>query len=98
MLGRKRTNEESLAFKGRILELKMQGRPAAEIAREFGVTRQYVSLVLAQAGVANGRARYGKVKPHGPSTEVIDIVSRLEQQGQSSLAEKLRVVLSRSEM
>jgi transposase-like protein len=92
MAGRKRTNQESRAFKARIVDLRSRGKPAAEIARELGVTRQYVSLVLAQTGVANARSRYEGAKPVGTTPDLLAAIARLEQQGQSSLAEKLRKI------
>lgn len=92
---RKRTNRESRIFKAKIAKLKGQGGSGTEIARELGVTKQYVSLVLTQAGLAEGRKRSAPRKPKGISTGVIATISRLEQQGEAGLSEMLRAMLER---
>ena len=95
MARKKRTKQESRALRDKIAELKKQGRQPKEIASELGVTRQYVSLVLAQAGLAEGRKRSVPKKPQKSSTEVIDTISRLERQGEAGLSEMLRETLDR---
>jgi predicted transcriptional regulator len=96
MAGKYRTRQESRALKARILELKKPGITDTEIARKLGVTRQYVSLVLIQAGIVKDRGRYGPKKTKENKTEVIAAIDRLERQGQKGLAEQLRMILDRS--
>jgi orotate phosphoribosyltransferase-like protein len=93
--GRKRTNKESLVFKAKIAKLKKQGGSGAEIARELGVTKQYVSLVLTQAGLADVRRPSVPRKPKEFRTERIATISQLEQQGETILSEMLRATLDR---
>lgn len=95
MTGRMRSNQESRSFKAKIKKLKKQGKPDAEIARELGVTRQYVSIVLIRAGLAGRSKRTGEVKVRETSPEAKATIDRLEQQGERGLAEKLRLVLER---
>lgn len=95
MTGKKRTNHESLAFKAKIADLKKEGATDAEIARQLDVSRQYISQVLNQAGLAGRRRRYGPMKPKGTRARLINMIERLERDGESILAEKLRTVLDR---
>jgi DNA-binding transcriptional regulator LsrR (DeoR family) len=95
MVERKRNDQESRDFKARMEDLKRHGRSDAEIARELGVTRQYVSQVLTQAGLAGRRRRFVPVKSQATTNEVIELMARLEQQGQLGLAYKLRELVDR---
>lgn len=44
----------------RIVALRAQGRPAAEVAREFGLTPQHVNRIVRCAAGPTGSARCGK--------------------------------------
>lgn len=96
MSGRKRTNQQSQLFKAEIAALKKRGKSLAEIARELGVSKQYVSQVLVQAGLADGRRHNKREKPDDATVQVIATVDRLEQQEHLGLAEKLREILDRN--
>jgi predicted transcriptional regulator len=96
MARKKRTNNESRAFKAEIADLKRQGKTNAEICRELGVTRQYVSAVLIEAGLAEGKKRRAPKQTKDSEPHVISLIDRLEQKGNQGLAEVLRGVLGRN--
>ena len=52
--GRKRTNLESKAFKSKIIKLRAQNKSIVKIAKQMNVSKQYVSLVLTEAGQGVG--------------------------------------------
>jgi predicted transcriptional regulator len=97
----KRTGRESEAFKAEIIKLRSQRKSAVEIAKELGVTRQYVSAVLIEAGRgiraeqrAEKRARIaGELRSEKERIE--NAISRLEQRGEHTLAEMLRAIVAR---
>jgi transposase-like protein len=99
--GRNRTGSESRAFKAKIINLRAQQKSIVKIAKQMGVSRQYVSLVLNEAGLG-GRIRMPKEKRSGikdktrPKDDDIDTdISRLERRGNYSLAYMLRAVAKR---
>ena len=96
MAGKKRNNHESRAFKAKIADLKREGKTYAEICREMGVSRQYVSAVLIEAGLADGRKRRAPKQPEEAAAHVTSMIERLERKGDEGLAEMLRGVLGRN--
>jgi transposase-like protein len=98
---RKRTNSESKVFKSKIIELRAQNESIVKIAKQMGVTRQYVSLVLNEAGLGgrSGLPEKKRIRLNDkmrPEKDDIDTnISRLEQRGDYTLASLLRVVSQR---
>jgi len=95
--GRKRTNLESKAFKSEIIRLRGEKRSIVEIARKMGVSRQYVSSVLIDAG-QRGRVVMGEKRQANLRARDVGIgttITRLEKQGEPSLASWLGVVAKR---
>ncbi|HEX8184590.1 MAG TPA: hypothetical protein VF747_07555 [Blastocatellia bacterium] len=97
----RRTNLESKAFKSNIIKLRGQNKSIVKIAREMKVSRQYVSLVLIEAGLG-GRTEprekredsiSGKKK--AKEDEIKKEVSRLEEHGEHSLASWLQNMAQR---
>jgi hypothetical protein len=95
----KRTDAESQAFKAKIVSLRVEGRSITEIARALVITKQYVSLVLNEAGL---RGRAVKGRPFGrvqadsdDNDEVQATIAELQRQGHYILADRLRVMLER---
>jgi hypothetical protein len=96
--GRKRTDRESLAFKLKVIKLRGQNKSIVEIAKQMGVTRQYVSLVLIGAGLGKVKDKQRKKKRPKMRAKDDNIdadILRLEQQGEYSLANSLRVLARR---
>ena len=99
--GRKRTNMESKAFKSKIIELRAQNKSIVKIAKQMKVSKQYVSLVLIEAGQGVGAELREKRRAvindgrRAKEDEVENDISRLEQRGEYSLANWLRFVAQR---
>jgi hypothetical protein len=101
--GRKRTALESQAFKSEIIKLRALDESIVKIAQKMNVSRQYVSLVLIEAGLGgkiklptkkrDAKMRDAKMRPM--DNEIGADISRLEKQGDYSLANRLRVVADR---
>ena len=51
--GHKRIALESQAFKSEIIKLRAQNKSIVKIAEKMNVSRQYVSLVLIEAGLGD---------------------------------------------
>ena len=95
--GRKRTNLESKAFKSEIIRLRRKRKSLVEIARQTGVSKQYVSSVLINAGLG-ARAEMREKKRARMLAKRGDInatISKLEKQGEYSLANWLAVMAQR---
>ena len=95
--GRKRTNLESKVFKSEIIRLREKQKSLVEIAKQMGVSKQYVSSVLISAGLGV-RAEMREKKREKMRDESGDLdatISRLEKQGEPSLAIWLAVVAQR---
>ena len=95
MAGRNSTRKESRSCKAQIVKLKKQGKMGKDIARELRVSKQYISQVLIQAGLAYGMRSSAPRKPEGFRTEVVSTIARLERQGEPVLAERLSGILNR---
>lgn len=96
--GRKRTGRESLAFKSKIIRLRAQKKSIVQIAEQVKVSRQYVSLVLIEAGLGGKiklRKKKRPAKKQPMSNNICADISRLEQQGEYSLASRLRDLMRR---
>jgi 5-enolpyruvylshikimate-3-phosphate synthase len=95
--GRKRTDMESRAFKSEIIRLRGEQKSLVEIAKEMGVSKQYVSSVLINAGLG-ARAEMGekrRAKMRAKDGNIDATISRLEKQGEYSLASWIGVVAQR---
>ena len=98
---RKRTNLESKAFKSEIIKLRSQRKSTTQIGQELGVSRQYVSAVLIKAGLgirAEQRAKKQALingQMRSEKERVEQDISRLEQQGEHTLASWLRDLVQR---
>lgn len=96
--GRKRTALESQAFKSEIIKLRAQNKSIVKIAKKMSVSKQYVSLVLIEAGLG-GKIKLctkkGPAKKRPMNDNIGTDISRLEEQGDYSLANWLRVVAER---
>jgi predicted transcriptional regulator len=98
-LARKRTDAESQAFKAKIVSLRRKCKSMVEIAQELGITKQYVSLVLNEAGLGgklvnrtpNARVQAGRDCYGG----VEATIAQLQQEGDYTLADNLRLILKR---
>ena len=91
--GRKRTDRESLAFKSKIIRLRAQKKSIVQIAKQVNVSRQYVSLVLIEAGLGGKLKLHKKKRPM--NNNIGADISRLEKQGEYSLAGRLRDLMRR---
>jgi hypothetical protein len=100
--GHQRTHRESEAFKSEIIKLRSQNKSIVEIAKELNVTKQYVSLVLREAGlgarVGNREKRLAEINDQmrGQEEELEKQVSLLEEQGEYTLANWLRLLARRN--
>jgi hypothetical protein len=96
--GRTRTNSESRLFKAKIINLRAQNKSIVEIAKQLEVSRQYVSMVLNEAGLGGriglSEEKRARVKTSTrPKDDDIDKdISRLERRGDYTLANSLRDV------
>jgi hypothetical protein len=93
-----KTAAESRAFKEKILKLRAGGKSIVEIGHQLGVSKQYVSIVLIEAG--QGGKRINSRPTARRSTEESNkqlqaTIARLEEQGKYTLAESLREVAER---
>ena len=97
----RRTNLESKAFKSEIIRLRGKRKSIVEIAKLMGVSKQYVSSVLINAGMgprAEMREKMREKKSAKMRAENDDIdatISRLEKRGDYSLAGWLAVLAQR---
>lgn len=96
IMGR-RTESESRAFKKKIVRLRERGESIIGIAERLQISKQYVSLVLIEA---SGRHRSVNIKS-GPKTpsdvneQMQTTVAQIEEQGEYTMAEFLRVIAER---
>lgn len=84
---------ESQALRARVVRLKEEGKSNAEIGRELGLTRQYVSYALISTGNRRESPRSEQslqVNKHNDHADAT--ISRLEGEGEHVLAEMLRVL------
>jgi len=105
--GRKRTNLESKAFKSKIIKLRAKNMSIVKIAKQMKVSRQYVSLVLIEAGLGMGaeqrEKKQAKIKDEMRAKEkqikkesdIEKDIARLEKAGEYSLASWLRFFAQR---
>lgn len=99
--GNQRTYRESEALKSKIIKLRAQKKSIVEIAKELNLTKQYVSLVLREAGLgaraADREKRLAEINDQlrAKEQELEKQVSRLEEQGDYALANWLRVLAKR---
>ena len=95
--GRKRTNLESKAFKSEIIRLRVKKKSLVEIAKRMGVSKQYISSVLINAGLGvRAEMREKKIEKMRAKKGNIDAtISSLENQGEYLLASWVAVVAKR---
>ncbi len=95
--GRKRTNLESKAFKSKIIRLRGKKKSLVEIAKQMGVSKQYISSVLIKAGLgARAEMREKKrEKMRAGNGDIDATISSLEKQGEYSLASWVAAVAQR---
>jgi transposase-like protein len=91
----RRTATESRAFKSEIIKLRAQDKSIVKIAEQMGVSRQYVSLVLNEAGLGGKLRKKREISINGMEDDPETNVSRLEQHGEHALASLLRAVTQR---
>ena len=105
---RKRTDRESEAFKAEIIKLRGQRKSTVQIGKELGVSRQYVSAVLIEAGQgirAEQRAKKQALiakkqamingQMRSEKERIEQDISRLKQQEEDTLASWVRVLVQR---
>ncbi|HYP26916.1 MAG TPA: hypothetical protein VE262_09375 [Blastocatellia bacterium] len=96
MRGR-RTGPESRAFKKEILRLRAGGESITKIARRLRVSKQYVSLVLIEAGQGGKRSKNKTAaeRPDDSSERAQAAAAELEGHGEYTMAGLLRVLAER---
>jgi len=93
----KRTEPESRAFKKEILKLRAGGTSIIKIAKRLHVSKQYVSLVLIEAGqgVKRSKNRPADKRPNDYDEQVRAAAAGMEGQGEYTMAGLLRVLAER---
>lgn len=93
----RRTNLESKAFKSEIIRLRGKQKSIVEIAKLLGVSRQYVSSVLINAGMRPSAEMREKKSPkmQAKNDDMDATISQLEKRGENSLADWLGVLTQR---
>lgn len=96
-IGRKRTNKESSAFKKKVLELRSGGQSINKIAHRLQVSKQYVSLVLIEAGQGGRKVNIKPAaeKPADNNEQIHAAATQVEGHGEFALAGLLRAVAER---
>ena len=91
------TNLESKAFKSEIIRLRGEQKSSVEIAKRMGVSKQYVSSVLINAGMGpRAEMREKKsAKMRAKNDDMNAAISRLEKRGEYSLAGWIAVLAQR---
>lgn len=93
----KRTEPESRAFKNEILRLRAGGDSIIKIAERLKVSKQYVSLVLIEAGKGTRRIKRkpAEKKPKDSNEQVQAAAAGMEGKGEYTMAGLLRVLADR---
>lgn len=94
----KRTATESRAFKEKILKLRAGGKSIVEIGHQLGVSKQYVSIVLIEAGQGGKRINSrptDKSSSEENNKQMQAAITQIEEQEEHTMAGLLREVAER---